>query len=136
MKKKVTGKDLTKEAPRSPHIRVGGYAILGRTIDKCRALVAGNIGEYHFDCPLDNMLFGFKGVNGADFKAQIEQGASDQEMVEWLNQSGGVRIQQGGSASPEDDAIAEGARSNQAAKPLLLCQRVEDNALHLVDLTS
>src|SRR5882724_8082279 len=54
MKKKVTGKHLTKEAPRSPRIRVGGYAILGRTIDKCRALVAGNIGEYHFDCPLDN----------------------------------------------------------------------------------
>ena len=88
MKKKITGKNLIKEAPRSPRIRVGGYAILGRTIDKCRALVAGNIGEYHFDCPLDNMLFGFKGVKGDDFKAQIEQGASDQEMVEWLNQSG------------------------------------------------
>jgi hypothetical protein len=88
MKKKISGKDLTKEAPRSPRIRVGGYAILGRTIDKCRALIASNIGEYHFDCPLDNMLFGFKAVNGDDFKAQIEQGASDQEMVEWLNQSG------------------------------------------------
>src|SRR6266566_4679586 len=88
MHKNVTGKDLTKEAPRSPRIRVGGYAILGRTIDKCRALVAGNIGEYHFDCPLDNMLFGFKGVKGDDFKAQIEQGASDQEIVEWLNRSG------------------------------------------------
>ena len=88
MKKKITGKDLTREAPRSPRIRVGGYAILGRTIDKCRALVAGNIGEYHFDCPLDNMLFGFKGVTGDDFKAQIERGASDQEMVEWLNISG------------------------------------------------
>jgi len=88
MKTKVTGKDLRKEAPRSPRIRVGGYAILGRTIDKCRALVAGNIDEYHFDCPLDNMLFGFKVVEGDDFKAQIEQGASDQEMVEWLNQSG------------------------------------------------
>ncbi len=88
MKKKVTGKDLTREAPRSPRIRVGGYAILGRTIDKCRALVAGEIGEYHFDCPLDNMLFGFKGVAGDDFKAQIEQGASDQEMVEWLNKLG------------------------------------------------
>jgi hypothetical protein len=88
MKKKVTGKDLMREAPRSPHIRVGGYAILGRTIDKCRALVAGNIGEYHFDCPLDNMLFGFKGVKGNDFKAQIEQGAGDEEIVEWLNQSG------------------------------------------------
>src|SRR5213594_345163 len=91
MKKKITGKDLTKEAPRSPHIRVGGYAILGRTIDKCRALVAGQIGEYHFYCPLENMLFGFKGVQGDDFKAQIEQGASDQEMVEWLNQSGGKK---------------------------------------------
>jgi hypothetical protein len=88
MNKNVTGKDLTKESPRSPHIRVGGFAILGRTIDKCRALVAGNIGEYHFDCPLDNTLFGFKGVKGDDFKAQIEQGASDQEMVEWLNHSG------------------------------------------------
>jgi hypothetical protein len=88
MKRKLTGKDLRKEAPRSPRIRVGGYGILGRTIDKCRALVAGDIGEYHFDCPLDNMLFGFKGVKGDDLKAQIEQGASDQEMVEWLNQSG------------------------------------------------
>jgi len=88
MNTKVVGKDLTKEAPRSPRIRVGGYAILGRTLDKCRALVAGNIGEYHFDCPLDNMLFGFKGVKGDDFKAQIENGASDQEMHESLNRSG------------------------------------------------
>jgi hypothetical protein len=91
MHKMVTGKDLTKEAPRSPRIRIGGYAILGRTIDKCRALVAGNIGEYHFDCPLDNTLFGFKGVASSDFKAQIESGASDQQMAEWLDQSGEPR---------------------------------------------
>src|SRR5438105_7321924 len=88
MNTKVIGKDLIKEAPRSPRIRVGGYAILGRTLDKCRALVAGNIGEYHFDCPLDNTLFGFKGVKGDDFKAQIENGASDEQMVEWLNSNG------------------------------------------------
>jgi Domain of unknown function (DUF5069) len=88
MDTKVTGKDLTKEAPRSPSTRVGGYVILGRTIDKCRALVAGNIGEYHFDCPLDNMLFGFKCVKGPDFKAEIEKGASDDEMVQWLNTHG------------------------------------------------
>ena len=29
-----------------------------------------------------------KGVKGDDFKAQIEQGAGDQEIVEWLNQAG------------------------------------------------
>ena len=88
MKRKITGKDLTREAQRSPRIRVGGHAILGRTIDKCRALVAGDIGEYHFDCPLDRTLFGFKGVKREDFRAQIEQGASDEEMVEWLNRIG------------------------------------------------
>jgi hypothetical protein len=88
MEKNVSGKDLTKEAPRSPRVRIGGYAILGRTLDKCRALIAGNIGEYHFDCPLDNMLFGFKGVKGDDFKAEVEKGASDQEMARWLDTHG------------------------------------------------
>jgi hypothetical protein len=34
------------------------------------------------------MLFGFKGVKGDDFKAQIENGASDQQMAEWLDLSG------------------------------------------------
>ena len=53
----ITGLDLTKQAPRSPKTKVGGFYILGRTIDKCRALLFGTIGEYHFDCPLDNMLF-------------------------------------------------------------------------------
>jgi hypothetical protein len=27
-------------------------------------------------------------VKGEDFRAQIEQGAGDQEMIDWLNQSG------------------------------------------------
>ena len=88
MNNKIQGKDLTKEAPRSPRVRVGGYAILARTYDKCRALLGGNIGEYHFDCPLDNMLFGFKGVKGDDFKAEVEKGASVEEMARWLDSHG------------------------------------------------
>jgi hypothetical protein len=83
-----TGKDLTKEAPRSPKVRVGGYVILARTYDKCRAMLWGNIGEYHFDCPLDNMLFGWKGVTGDAFKAEVEKGATDEEMAKWLDQNG------------------------------------------------
>ncbi len=88
MNTKVSGKDLTKEAPRSPKTRLGDYVILGRTLDKCRALIAGNIGEYHFDCPLDNMLFGWKEVTADDFKAEVEKGASDEEMLNWLNTHG------------------------------------------------
>ena len=83
-----TGKDLTKDAPRSPKTRLGDYVILARTLDKCRALLWGNIGEYHFDCPLDNMLFGWKGVTGDDFKAEVEKGASDEDMVRWMDSHG------------------------------------------------
>ncbi|MEO7166440.1 MAG: DUF5069 domain-containing protein, partial [Chthoniobacterales bacterium] len=85
MEQNVTGQDLNKEAPRSPKTRVGGYVILGRTLDKCRAMLAGDIGEYHFDCPLDNMLFGPMGIKGDDFKAEVEKGASDEEMVKWVD---------------------------------------------------
>jgi len=88
MNDQAKGRDLTKEAPRSPRTRVGGYAILGRTYDKCGALLWGNIGDYHFDCPLDNMLFGFKGVTGDDFKAEVEKGASDEAMAKWLDTHG------------------------------------------------
>jgi hypothetical protein len=81
-------KDLTEEPPRSPRVRLGGYVILARTIDKCRALLGGNIGDYHYDCPLDNMLFGFKGVTGDDFKAQVQSGASDEDLVQWVDTHG------------------------------------------------
>ncbi len=84
----VQAKDLTKEPPRSPRIRIEGYAILGRTLDKCRAFITGKIGEYHFDCPLDNMLFGFKGITGDDFKREVEKGLGDQEMANWLKVHG------------------------------------------------
>ena len=86
-----TGKDLTKEAPRSPKTRLGDYVILARTLDKCRALLWGNIGEYHFDCPLDNMLFGPMGVTGDAFKAEVEKGATDEEMVTWMKTNGSMK---------------------------------------------
>jgi len=84
----ISSKDLSKEAPRSPRIRIGGYVILGRTTDKCRADLAGKIGDYHYDCPLDNILFGFKGVKGADFKKEVEKGAADEALAKWLDTHG------------------------------------------------
>jgi hypothetical protein len=84
----ITIKDLTTEAPRSPRIRIGGYAILGRTLDKGRADLAGKIGEYHYDCPLDNVLFGFKGITGSEIHTLLEEGKSDEEIVSWVNTHG------------------------------------------------
>ena len=88
MRINTPGKDLTKEPPRSPRPRLGGYVILARTIDKCRALASGNIGAYDFDCPLDNMLFSFKAITAEQFKSQIEKGATDSDMVDWLDAHG------------------------------------------------
>jgi hypothetical protein len=88
MEPKVTGKDLTGEPPRSPNVLLGGYPILGRTLDKCRALLAGTIGDYHFDSPLDNALFAWKRILGDNFKAAAAAGANDEEMVKWLDTHG------------------------------------------------
>ena len=93
--KKVTvdnAPDLTKKAPRSPRIKLGGYAILARTIDKCHATIFGKNGEYHFDCPLDNQLFGWKGIKGPDFKAFVQDtGAPDEAILEWVINNGTLK---------------------------------------------
>ena len=81
-------KDLTKEPPRSPRQRLGGYVVLGRTLDKGRALLAGQVGDYHFDCRVDNLLFTFKGVTGNEVKKLLQDGATDEEVLAWLETHG------------------------------------------------
>lgn len=84
---KALAKDLNRDYPRSPRETVGGYVIAGRTLDKCRAHLAGTLGEYHFDCPLDNIFFGFAGIKAEDFKNFVATGASDEEVGEWVQQN-------------------------------------------------
>ncbi len=81
-------KDLTKAPPRSPRERLGGFVVLGRTIDKCRAEMAGTLGEYKYDCPLDQNLFEFKGIDGVQLKQAVANTSSDEEVVTWLKQNG------------------------------------------------
>ena len=88
-----TAKDLTKEAPTSPRVRTGGYVILARMADKGRADIAGTIGEFHFDCPLDNFLFGFKGVKGADVRKELENGATNEEIAAWIDANGSPKTE-------------------------------------------
>ncbi len=84
-------KDLAQEPARSPRVRIGGYVLLARMADKGRATINGTAGEYHFDCPVDNMLFGFKGVKGAEVKPLLASGASDDEIAAWLDTHGTPR---------------------------------------------
>ncbi len=84
----ITAPDLTKRAPHSPRERLAGFAIACRTLDKCRASVAGTLGEYHFDCPLDNTLFSFKGITGKQFRDAVEHADNDAAVGVWLQASG------------------------------------------------
>jgi hypothetical protein len=87
----ITVRDLTKQAPHSPRARVAGFAIARRTVDKCRASLAGTLGEYHYDCPLDNMLFSFKGINAGQFTTAVQAAKTYDDVGIWLQANGTVK---------------------------------------------
>jgi hypothetical protein len=84
----ITAQDLTKQAPHSPRVRIAGYVIASRTTDKCRASLAGTLGEYHYDSTLDNLLFTFKGITGGQFKTAVQAATSYEDIGTWLEANG------------------------------------------------
>lgn len=84
----IITRDLTKQAPHSPRDRIAGFVIASRAVDKCRASLAGTVGEYLYDCPLDNMLFDFKGITGEQFKTAVQASTNYEEVGTWLQTNG------------------------------------------------
>jgi hypothetical protein len=87
----IIDRNLAKEAPHSPRERIAGFAIASRAVDRCRASLAGTSGEYHYDCPLDNMLFRFKGISGEQFKTAVQTSKNYEDIGAWLEANGTVR---------------------------------------------
>jgi hypothetical protein len=83
--------DLNKHAPHSPRERLAGFALASRTVDKCRASIAGTLGQYHYDCPLDNMLFTFKGITAEQFKKAVQAAKDYDEIGVWLHANGTLK---------------------------------------------
>ena len=79
--------DLTKQPPRSPRVRLGGYALLPRMLDKGRATVAGKNGEYHYNCPNDQHFLEFAGIDAEALKKELEAGKGDGEILAWIQTS-------------------------------------------------
>lgn len=80
----LSAPDLTQHPPRSARVRLGGYALLPRMIDKCRATIAGKNGEYHYNCPLDQRILDFLGIDAEALKTQVATGAGDREILKWI----------------------------------------------------
>jgi len=85
MSTKLNAPDLTQRAPRSPRVRLGGYALLPRALDKCRASLIGKSGDYHYNCPLDQRLFNFLNLDAEALKQEVATGKGDGEILEWIN---------------------------------------------------
>jgi len=84
-KKPLRAPDLTKQAPRSCYVRLGGYVILPRLIDKIRAALAGKLGAY-YDGPrgMNGRFLQFVGIEHAALKRHIAKGGGDAEILAWI----------------------------------------------------
>jgi hypothetical protein len=77
--------DLTQRPPRSARVRLGGYCILPRMLDKGRAVIAGKENGYKFACPLDQEFLTFACVDAAKLRVELEAGKGDGEILDWIN---------------------------------------------------
>ncbi len=76
--------NLTQRPPRSPRVRLGGYVLLPRILDKGRAELAGTAGEYKYNNPIDRHWFRFTGITPEALKAELAAGKGDGEILEWV----------------------------------------------------
>jgi len=72
--------DLTKEHPRSVRDKWQGVVQLGRTVDKGKAEARGNVGDYHYNCPMDQAVFSFLGIDHERLLDAIRSARSDAEI--------------------------------------------------------
>jgi len=72
--------DLTKDYPRSVRAKWQGIVQLGRAIDKGKATALGTVGEYHYDCPMDQAVFEFLGIDAGRLLDVIKNAKSDAEI--------------------------------------------------------
>ncbi len=63
--------------PRSVHETYLGIVQLARTIDKAKMVANGTIGEYHYNCPMDQALFTEFGIDGKKLAAVVADSVKD-----------------------------------------------------------
>ncbi|MBL9183768.1 MAG: DUF5069 domain-containing protein [Verrucomicrobiaceae bacterium] len=85
--------NLTQRPPRSPRVRLGGYVILARILDKGRADLAGTTGEYRYANPIDQHWFRFTGIEPDALKAQLAEGKGDGEVLTWIAENAPLKRQ-------------------------------------------
>jgi hypothetical protein len=83
--------DLTQRPPRSPRVRLGGFVILPRLLDKGRAHIAGKTGDYIYNSGLDKRFFSFVKIDAEALLTELTNGRVDGEILTWIAETGGYR---------------------------------------------
>jgi hypothetical protein len=76
--------DLTTSYPCSVHDKMHGIVQIARTVQKGKALAHGNIGEYHYNCPMDVAVFTFLGIDHAALLDVIKNAKNDAEIEAYI----------------------------------------------------
>ena len=76
--------DLTKSYPRSAKDKIAGVVMLARTTDKATAKAHGDIGEYHYNCPMDQAVFGFLGLDHEQFFDVVKNAKGDDDIAAYV----------------------------------------------------
>jgi hypothetical protein len=84
MSSPITFTDLTRRPPRSPRVRLGGFVILSRMLDKGRATLVKKNGEYNYNSPTDQHLVRFLGFDPEALLQELAAGKGDGEILQWV----------------------------------------------------
>ena len=76
--------DLTERPPRSFRLRLDGFVILARMIDKGRATLCKKNGEYIYNSPTDQHLVRFLGFDAEALLNELAAGKGDGEILQWV----------------------------------------------------
>ena len=83
----IPAPDLTQRPPRSARTKLGGYVILARMLDKGRATAAGQNGEFHYDCPMDQHILKFLDISASALLEELKKGRGDGEILTWIGEN-------------------------------------------------
>lgn len=86
--------DLNQRPPRSAKARLGGYALLPRMLDKCRAELNGTASSFHYACPNDQRVLKFMGIDPVALKAEVAKGFGDGDVLAWIGAHQSNRLTQ------------------------------------------
>jgi hypothetical protein len=76
--------DLTTSYPRSVHEKLFGLVQIARTIDKAKGAASGKLGEYHYNCSMDQAVFAFLGIDHEALLDVVKSAKSDSEIESYV----------------------------------------------------